>query len=86
VPGVVAVPPQQLRIVEKLRRDEQLFKEHIIAERRLIVTRAEATQARGTLEERTQILALSGMTDAEIATLRGDRKLAISRVNQAHAP
>ncbi|MGZ9103838.1 MAG: efflux RND transporter periplasmic adaptor subunit, partial [Rhodoplanes sp.] len=91
VPGVVAVPPQQLLIVaapaaglvetllvaidedvkqgapiatlksselieaqraflhavseanlaaEKLRRDEQLFKEHIIAERRLIVTRA----------------------------------------------
>jgi len=134
VPGVVAVPPQQLRIVatpaaglvetllvavdedvkqgapiatlksselveaqraflhavsdanlaaEKLRRDEQLFKEHIIAERRLIVTRAEATQARSALEERRQILTLAGMTDQEIETLQRDRKLASSLVVRA---
>ncbi|KAF2992627.1 Nickel and cobalt resistance protein CnrB [Methylocystis sp. MJC1] len=127
VPGVVAVPPQQLRVVaapaaglvetllvapdedvkegdpiatlrsselveaqraflhavsdadlanEKLRRDEQLFKERIIAERRLIITRAEAVQARGTLEERGQILTLSGMSEADVAQLRKDRKLA----------
>ncbi|MGJ0509842.1 MAG: efflux RND transporter periplasmic adaptor subunit [Methylocystis sp.] len=127
VPGVVTVPPQQLRIVaapaaglvetllvapdedvkegdpiatlksselveaqraflhamsesnlaaEKLRRDEQLFNEHIIAERRLIVTRAEASQARATLDERGQILALAGMTEPEIAALRKDRRLA----------
>lgn len=127
VPGVVAVPPQQLRIVaapaaglvetllvapdedvkegdpiatlksselveaqraflhalsdanlaaEKLRRDEQLFKEHIIAERRLIVTRAEAGQARSALEERGQILSLVGMTEPDIAALRRDRKFA----------
>jgi len=127
VPGVVTVPPQQLRIVaapaaglietllvapdedvkdgdpiatlrsselveeqraflhalsdanlaaEKLRRDEQLFKEHIIAERRLIVTRAEAGQARSTLEERRQILILAGMTEAEVSALQRDRKLA----------
>jgi RND family efflux transporter MFP subunit len=134
VPGVVSVPPQQLRIVatpaaglvetllvavdedvkqgapiatlksselveaqraflhavsdanlagEKLRRDEQLFKEHIIAERRLIVTRAEATQARSALEERRQILALAGMTDQEIEALQRDRKLASSLVVRA---
>jgi RND family efflux transporter MFP subunit len=127
VPGTVAVPPQQLRIVatpaaglvetllvavdqdvkegdpiarlksselveaqraflhavadanlaeEKLRRDEQLYKEHIIAERRLIVTRAETVQARSTLDERSQLLALAGMTEAEIELLRRDRKLA----------
>jgi cobalt-zinc-cadmium efflux system membrane fusion protein len=127
VPGVVTVPPQQLRIVaapaaglvetllvapdedvkegdpiatlksselveaqraflhalseanlavEKLRRDEQLFKESIIAERRLIVTRAEAAQAKATLEERAQILTLDGMTDSDVAQLRKDRKLA----------
>lgn len=127
VPGVVAVPPQQLRIVaapaaglietllvapdedvkagdpiatlksselveaqraflhaladanlatEKLRRDEQLFKERIISERRLIVTRAEATQARSAFEERRQILALAGMTEEEIAALQRDRKFA----------
>ena len=134
VPGVVAVPPQQLRIVatpaaglvetllvavdedvkqgapiatlksselveaqrtflhavsdanlaaEKLRRDEQLFKERIIAERRLIVTRAEATQARSALEERRQILALAGMTEQEIEALQRDRKLASSLVVRA---
>ncbi len=134
VPGVVTVPPQQLRIVaapaaglvetllvapdedvkegdpiatlksselvesqraylhalsdanlaaEKLRRDEQLFKEKIIAERRLIVTRAEATQARATLDERAQILALAGMTEVEIAELRKDRKLASSLLVRA---
>jgi membrane fusion protein, heavy metal efflux system len=127
VPGVVAVPPQQLRIVatpaaglvetllvapdedvkegdpiatlksselveaqraflhamseasladEKLRRDEQLFKEHIIAERRLIVTRAETAQARATLQERGQILTLAGMSQAEVEALRKERKLA----------
>jgi RND family efflux transporter MFP subunit len=134
VPGVVTLPPQQLRIVaapaaglvetllvapdedvklgdpiatlksselvesqraflhalsdanlaaEKLRRDEQLFKEKIIAERRLIVTRAEAAQARATLDERAQILALAGMTDAEIADLRNNRKLASSLLVRA---
>lgn len=134
VPGVVTVPPQQLRIVaapaaglvetllvapdedvkegdpiatlkssdlvesqraylhalseanlaaEKLRRDEQLFKERIIAERRLIVTRAEAAQARATLDERAQILSLAGMTDSEIADLKRDRKLASSLLVRA---
>ncbi len=134
VPGVVTVPPQQLRIVaapaaglvetllvapdedvkegdpiatlksselveaqraflhamsdaslmaEKLRRDEQLFKEKIIAERRLIVTRAEASQARATLDERGQILALAGMTTREIDDLRKDRKLASSLLVRA---
>lgn len=134
VPGVVSVPPQQLRIVaapaaglvetllvapdedvkqgdpiatlksselvesqraflhamsdadlaaEKLRRDEQLFREHIIAERRLIVTRAEAGQARATLDERAQILALAGMTEPEINALRKDRKLASSLMVRA---
>lgn len=134
VPGIVAVPPQQLRIVatpaaglvetllvavdedvkqgapiatlksselveaqraflhalsdanlaaEKLRRDEQLFKERIIAERRLIVTRAEATQARSALEERRQILTLAGMTDQEIESLQRDRKLASSLMVRA---
>lgn len=126
VPGVVVVPPQQLRIVatpaaglvemllvapdeevkegdpiarlksselveaqraflhaeadvnlaaEKLRRDEQLYKERIIAERRLLVTRAEAVQARSALEERSQLLMLDGMTEAEISNLRKDRRL-----------
>jgi cobalt-zinc-cadmium efflux system membrane fusion protein len=134
VPGVVAVPPRQLRIVaapaaglvetllvapdedvkegapiarlksselvaaqraflqaigdanlaaEKLRRDEQLFKERIIAERRLLVTRAEAVQARSVLDERRQLLVLDGMTEEDIETLRKERKLASSLVVRA---
>jgi len=61
---------------EKLRRDEQLFKERIIAERRLIVTRAETVQAESALEERRQLLALAGMTNEDIEALRHSRKLA----------
>ena len=60
---------------EKLRRDEQLHKERIIAERRLLVTRAEAAQARSLLDERAQLLALDGMTEQAIETLRKERKL-----------
>jgi hypothetical protein len=37
---------------EKLGRVEQLLKERIIAERRVIVTRADAMQARSAQEER----------------------------------
>jgi RND family efflux transporter MFP subunit len=134
VPGVVTVPPAQLRIVatpaaglvetlfvapdedvkegapiarlksselveaqraflqavadanlanEKLRRDEQLFKERIIAERRLLVTRAEAVQARSLLDERRQLLSLDGMTEEEIEALRTERKLASALVVRA---
>lgn len=61
---------------EKLRRDEQLYKERIIAERRLLVTRAEAAQARSVLEERSQLLALAGMPEQAIDTLRKERRLA----------
>jgi membrane fusion protein, heavy metal efflux system len=60
--------------IEKLRRDEQLYKEKIIAERRLLVTRAETLQARSFLQERAEQLALVGMTEAEIATLKKDRR------------
>ncbi|ARN82961.1 efflux RND transporter periplasmic adaptor subunit [Methylocystis bryophila] len=61
---------------EKLRRDEQLFKERIIAERRLLVTRAETVQAESALDERRQLLALDGMDSDEIEALRRSRKLA----------
>lgn len=134
VPGTVAVPPQQLRMVaapaaglietllvspdedvkegdpiatlksselveaqraflqaaadaalaaEKLRRDEQLFKERIIAERRLLVTRAEAAQTRSVLDERAQLLALDGMTAEAIESLRKERRLVPSLLVRA---
>lgn len=60
---------------EKLRRDEQLFRERVIAERRLIVTRAEARAAEAALDERTQMLGLLGMAEAEIAELKRGRRI-----------
>ena len=60
---------------EKLRRDEQLFRERVIAERRLIVTRAEAQAAAAGLDEREQMLGLLGLSDFEVATLRRGRRI-----------
>src|SRR3712207_8329933 len=55
---------------QRLKRDEQMFRERIIAERRLLTTRADYEYARTTLEEREQMLAL-------------DRKS--TRLNSSHA-
>jgi membrane fusion protein, heavy metal efflux system len=60
----------------KLQRDELLFKEGIIAERRLLTTRAEAIHARAALQERTAFLTLLGMSGSEVVTLRKDRQMA----------
>lgn len=60
---------------EKLRRDEELFRERVIAERRLIVTRAEANGAAAALDERTQLLNLFGLSDHEVAELRRTRRI-----------
>lgn len=126
LPGVVAVPPQQLRVIaapaaglletltvspdefvrhgqviaqlrstelveaqrlflqavtahglaaENLRRDEQLHRERVIAERRLITTRAEAVAATAALDERIQLLTLFGMGEDEVAELRHSRRI-----------
>ncbi len=61
--------------LEKLRRDEQLFRERVIAERRLIITRSEARAAEAALDERTQMLSLLGMSDQEVADLRRNRRI-----------
>lgn len=60
---------------EKLRRDEQLYRERIIAERRLLVTRSEAVAASAGLDERQQLLGLYGMTPAEVEDLRRNRRI-----------
>jgi len=60
---------------EKLRRDEALFRDRVIAERRLLTTRADHLFARTTLQEREQMLALLGMTEAQIGELRRSRRL-----------
>ena len=60
----------------RLERDEQLSRERIIAERRLLTTRADREYARTTLQEREQMLALLGMTADDIAELRESRQMA----------
>jgi membrane fusion protein, heavy metal efflux system len=131
LPGTVAVPPQQLRIVaapaaglveailvapnepvhagqpiarlrstdlleaqrtylqalsgeelarQRLTRDEQMYRERIIAERRLLTTRADHDFARTTLQEREQMMALLGMAEPDIKTLRETRRMAAALV------
>ncbi|MBS7809903.1 efflux RND transporter periplasmic adaptor subunit [Roseococcus pinisoli] len=60
---------------EKLRRDEQLHRERVIAERRLITTRAEAIAAGAALDERVQLLHLVGLSDEEVEQLRRTRRI-----------
>jgi len=60
---------------ERLRRDEQMYRERIIAERRLLTTRAEAEAAAAVLAEREQLLSLYGMDDAQLRQLRQDRRI-----------
>lgn len=70
---------------EKLRRDEQLHRERIIAERRLLTTRADYDFARTTLEEREQMLALLGMDEEGIRELREERRMAAALTVNAPA-
>lgn len=63
---------------EKLRRDEQMFRERIIAERRLLTTRAEAAAAAAVLSEREQLLALYGMGEEQMRVLRENRRISPS--------
>ncbi|ABI62169.1 efflux RND transporter periplasmic adaptor subunit [Granulibacter bethesdensis] len=60
---------------ERLTRDEAMFREHIIPERRLLTTRAEASFARSRLDERLQMLSLLGMDAANIAVLKKNRTI-----------
>jgi RND family efflux transporter MFP subunit len=61
---------------QRRERDEQMFRERIIAERRLLTTRADHDYARTTLQEREQMLALLGMSEADIRELREHRHMA----------
>jgi cobalt-zinc-cadmium efflux system membrane fusion protein len=62
----------------RLDRDEQLARERIIAERRLITTRADREYASTTLQEREQMLALLGMAANNIRDLRDSRRMVAS--------
>ncbi len=74
----------ELRLAQTdLARDEQLFKEGIIAERRLLTTRSRFEQARASLEERRQVLRLAGLDVSAIKALEGSRTLSSALVVRA---
>lgn len=59
----------------QMERDQMLFKEGIIAQRRFLETKSQYLQASATLDERKQALELAGMDASSITTLRNMRKL-----------
>lgn len=69
---------------QSLGRDEALFREQIIPERRVQTARAEHNQALSALNERRQVLRLLGMGDPEVETLR--RSQALSSAMTVRAP
>ena len=60
---------------KKTERDENLFKEGIIAASRLQDTRNQLAQAQVAVQERAQMLKLAGMRQAAIATLASQHGL-----------
>lgn len=57
-------------------RDEELFKDGIIAERRYIATKSDFEDAQASLAQSKQVLALSGMSEAAISQLARTGKYA----------
>ncbi len=74
----LAAVSEETLATERLRRDELLYAEKIIPERRLLVTRAEALQARAALDERKQLLLLHGMSENDVDRLAATRKIVSS--------
>ncbi len=70
--------------VDRLRRTRMLFEARATPERELRVAETEAAHAKSRLDERSQILALMEMSEADIETLRTTRKI-VSSV-KVHAP
>lgn len=72
-------------VAGQLKRDRQLYKEGIIAERRMLETRGDYARSVATLDERRQVLQLAGMDKAAIDALTRDRKLSSALTVRASA-
>ncbi|EIC21778.1 efflux RND transporter periplasmic adaptor subunit [Thiorhodovibrio frisius] len=59
----------------ELERDQRLARDGLIAERRLFETRARQRELTTTVEQQRQRLAIAGLSDTDIATLRDSRQL-----------
>jgi len=66
---------QEQLLKSQMIRDQTLFDEGIIAQRRYLEAKSLYQQASATLDERKQALELAGMDSSSIATLRHTRKL-----------
>jgi RND family efflux transporter MFP subunit len=73
--GLLQSSTQAQLAKENLARDEQLWKDGIIAESRLRATQSQYREAKAALAERKQLLRLSGMSDADVARLQADNML-----------
>lgn len=73
--GFLQASTQEQLAQENLNRDEQLWKEGIIAESRYRVTRSAQIEAHAALAERRQMLRLAGMPDAAIKQLPNGNNL-----------
>ena len=69
---------------DRLRRTRSLWESKVTPERELRVVETEAVNAKSRLDERSQILGLMEMSDADIETLRSTRRI-VSSVT-VHAP
>jgi membrane fusion protein, heavy metal efflux system len=60
---------------DRLRRTQLLIEGKAIPERELNIAQAEAARAKASLDERTQLLSLMELSDAQIAELRATRRI-----------
>ena len=73
--GLLQASTQAQLANDNLARDEQLWKEGIIAESRYRATRSQYVEASAALAERRQMLRLSGMSDGAITQLQSGNNL-----------
>lgn len=73
--GYLQAGTQERLARENFTRDEQLFKEGIVAESRYRVAQSQYTEASAALAEKKQMLQLAGMTQAQIAQLKSGENL-----------
>ncbi len=78
-----AVTQLALALSDK-RRDQKLYKEGVIAKRRLLQKQSAYSELQAVADERRQALQLAGMSADEVETLRVQRKLSSQLV--IHAP
>jgi len=74
---------QEQLLKSQMKRDQTLFEEGIIAQRRYLETKSQYMEASATLDERKQTLELAGMDISSITKLRKTRKLTSTLIVKA---